>query len=177
METRIGPVHSGQSLAVQTSAPAEINASALLDGVAVSALSYGQVEVAGLAELIGKITDIVEWTTPIGPEAAYTGAENGPDNWQLATTDNSEKYGGGNLPPANAPGSVAGLTNGWEYCDMNIVEYAHNRTDSYYCDGYNSHGFDGNDKHLMVSTQLDGGAGAVYDEPVRCPPLYVPKAK
>ena len=161
-ETRVGPLGSGAIGLVQATKPIEFDVTAFLDGAAVYALHAGQYELTALVKLVEFIASIVEWKKDIGPEAAYDGARNDEINWKLAHTDDGQKYGHGNLNMWSGAASVGDLPDGWQFCDMSIVEFAHIHTDSWYCDGYTGHGFDGKDKHLLVVPQLDNAS----DEPV-----------
>jgi len=152
---RVGPVPDGQTLLVQATKQQEIDWGATIDGASAIAAGTGQEEIAGGLEILGALAKVTSWKTDVGPENSYNGATNGPTTWSDAGNNNNEIYGGGNLPAG-----LVGNSKGWQLCNMYIYQYAHYKDTSWYADGYNVHGYDGNSQHILHVHGVDG----VYDE-------------
>ncbi len=152
---RVGPVPDGQTLLVQATEQQEIDWGATIDGASAIAAGTGQEEIAGGLEILGALAKVTSWKTDVGPENSYNGATNGPTTWSDAGNNNNEIYGGGNIPT-----ELVGNSSGWMLCNLYIYQYGHYKDTSWYADGYNAHGYDGNSQHVLHVHGVDG----VYDE-------------
>ena len=155
-DARVGPVEDGHTLLVQETKPTEIDWATTIDGATAIAAGTGQEEIAGALEILGDLAKVTNFKTEVGPEASYNGATNGDDAWSDAQQENGEIYGGGNI----SPDDLKTDPSGWQLCDMYIFQEVHYTDKSWYADGYNSHGYDGNSQHVLYVRNID----YVHDE-------------
>ena len=150
-DARVGPVKDGETLLVQETKPTEIDWANTIDGATAIVAATGQEEIAGALEILGNLAKVTNFKTDVGPESSYNGATNGPTTWSDAQQENGEIYGGGNI----SPDDLKTDPNGWQLCDMYIYQEVHYTDKSWYADGYNLHGYDGNSQHVLYVRHID----------------------
>ena len=120
-----------------------------MDGVAAIFTFTGQEELAFAAEIVKSFAAFTKLEYDVSGEDAYDGGQNSGAEWFTALSDNEDGYNVVHVPECPA----AHLADGWLFCKLSRCVVAHNQDDTWQADGYNSHGFDGNDNHLVTSHQ------------------------
>lgn len=149
---RVGPVDYGTTLTVKAEGSEDIDVSAVFDtGEAITAVT-GQDELAGLFKIASAIAKITDTKYTYGPENQDFGVSNTPDsgNWTNAGREMNEIYTG---DPNILPATLASDPDGQSLCHLYWYDVEKDKDSSWYADGYNIHGYDGDSQHIIFVRQ------------------------
>ena len=142
--------------------------------------------IVGLLEIAGKVSELSNWEYDWPGEPADSNVSKGATNdgnvgtyltgnWELANADNKDKcpsdgilYAAPDAP--NVPSDLVGVPTGWQKCTLAIHTVEFDTDESWYADGYNNNGFDGNSYHVVAVHKID----LVHDEPYFLKPVNPP---
>lgn len=145
---RVGPVDYGSTLTVKAEGSKDVDVSAIFDAGEAITAAAGQEEYAGLFKIASTLAKITSAKYTYGPENQDFGVSNQPDdgNWTNAGSETHEKYKG---DPNILPATLAGDPDGQSLCHLYWYDVEKNKDSSWYADGYNIHGYDGNSRHII----------------------------
>ena len=151
---RVGPVDYGSTLTVKAEGAQDVDVSAVFDaGEAITAVA-GQEEFAGMFKIASSLAKITNAKYTYGPENTDFSVPNTPDsgNWTNAGNEMNEKYAG---DPNISPATLASDPNGQSLCHLYWYDVEKDEDSSWYADGYNIHGYDGDSQHTIFVRQCD----------------------
>jgi hypothetical protein len=156
LQTRVEGVEPDFPAILVDSKPNVFSFSAAIDGLAIF-VPEGAVA-KGLAELVGKIAEMSGWEYEYGGEGQSSEFTNNSQNYADAVKEQNQFDYVGNEP--NFPASLGTDPSNYFYCKMAVKVMEHDTDKSWYADGYNINGFDGNSVHVVSSHVIDN----VYSE-------------
>ena len=151
---RVGPVDYGTELTAKAEGAEDVDVSAVFDAGEAITAAAGQEEYAGLFKIAASLAKITDTKYPYGPENEDFGVSNKPTdgNWKNAINETNEKYAG---DPNISPATLASDPNGQELCHLYWYDVEKDNDSSWYADGYDIHGYDGNSQHTIFVRQCD----------------------
>lgn len=154
LETLMEDVAPGEHKLVKAQSAQKLDVGGAVDGVAAYFTFTGQKEFAFAAEIVKSFAAFTKLEYDVAGKDAYDGGENVGDEWQVAQADNENDYPvmeNGQLLPNIPDCDALHHQDGWLFCKLGIKVIAQNQDDTWQADGYNSHGFDGNDNHRVTA--------------------------
>jgi len=157
IQTLMEDIGPGQQEIVKARQATKLDVAGAVDGVAAIFTFTGQEELAFAAELVKSFAEFTKLEYDVSGEDAYTGAANSGAEWTQALADNMDGYQVIHIKECPA----LHRADGWHWCKLSIQVVALRTDRTWQADGYDSHGFDGNDNHRVTATQTDN----VLDQP------------
>ena len=142
-----------------------LDMSGAIDGIGILLKMYNpKAEIAlGLVELLGKLASFTKWEYEYG-EAQTVSVTNNSQAWTQAVSDQNLPYSGADR---NVPTKMMKDPANQAFCNLTVKRIELDNDESWYADGYNIHGFDGNAFHLIKSHKIDNVFNEFYMEPFR----------
>lgn len=152
IRTLAGPVYRGLGTIKSRDPGGDMPFSAVIDGASAVLDLTGDPEAAGMLDILAKITDITDWKYSNGGDNTQSLVTNDDNEWSLGNSDSQETAYTG---PADVPSSLLNYPDGQNLCYLDWCVVEKDTDASWYADGYNHNGYDGNSMHTVNVHKVD----------------------